>query len=130
MTCMLDDFQKYINTYRENSNQLNEKIMKVLNTLDYFSRDARAKRELQSDVKRLSMLGRLADKSVNVRYVNSGIWITVEGIPMLRVTSESDLSHRTISIDQVDAFVRDIREDWISSHKHDRMDMRGSVVSF
>ena len=94
-----------------------------MSILNYFSKAERDKRELQSDSKRLSALRRLADRSVNVMYVNNGIWVTVDGTPTLRVTSKSDIGNRAISIEQVDAFVRDLRDDWISSHKDDRIDI-------
>ena len=85
----------------------------------YFSQEARYRRTLQADIKRLDTLRRLADKAINVTYKGDGIWLTIDGTPTFRVTNDSDINARTIAISQVDMFVRDLRENWIGAHKDD-----------
>lgn len=89
--------------------------------LKYFSQEERDRRECQEDIKRLSLLRKMAEKAINVTYLNNQIWITVEGIPMFSVTNESDLNRRTIAIDQVELFIKELRENWIMAHKDDRL---------
>ena len=43
---------------------------------------------------------------------------------MFRVTNESDLNRRTIAIEQVELFIKELRENWISTHKNDRLEAR------
>lgn len=83
----------------------------------YFSQEARDKRELQNDNKRLAALYRMADNIINVRFHNDGIWITIDGTPTFRVTNNSDLNARTIAIDQVELFIKELRDEWVGSHK-------------
>lgn len=89
--------------------------------LKYFSQEERDRRECQEDIKRLSLLSKMAEKAINVTYLNNQIWITVEGIPMFSVTNESDLNRRTIAIDQVELFINEQRANWIMAHKDDRL---------
>ncbi len=89
--------------------------------LKYFSQEERDRRECQEDIKRLSLLRKMAEKAINVTYLNNQIWITVEGIPMFSVTNESDLNRRTIAIDQVELFINEQRANWIMAHKDDRL---------
>ena len=89
--------------------------------LKYFSQEERDRRECQEDIKRLSLLRKMAEKAINVTYLNNQIWITVEGIPMFSVTNESDLNRRTIAIEQVELFIKELRENWIMAHKDDRL---------
>lgn len=98
--------------------------MKIMRILSYFSQEARDRREYREDNRRLEMLKRMADKAVNVTYNGNAIWITVEGVPTFRVTNESDLKARTIAIDQVELFVKELREDYVSTHKNDRLEAR------
>lgn len=89
---------------------------------NYFSQEARDRRTLQADNKRLDTLRRLADKAINVTYKDNAIWLTIDSVPTFRVTNDSDLNSRTISISQVELFVKELRENWIASHKNDRLE--------
>ena len=88
----------------------------------YFSQEARDRRALQSDNRRIQLLSKLAEKAINVTYKDNAIWLTIDGVPTFRVTNESDINSRTIDIAQVDAFVKELRENWMSSHKDDRLE--------
>lgn len=90
----------------------------------YFSQEARDRREYRNDNKRLATLSRLADKAINVTYINNGIWITIDGLPTFRVTNDSDLNSRTIAIGQVELFIKELRENYIAAHKDDRLEER------
>ena len=90
----------------------------------YFSQEARDRRTLQTDNKRIATLNRLADKAINVTYINNGIWITIDGLPTFRVTNDSDLNSRTIAINQVELFIKELRENWVATHKDDRLEAR------
>ena len=90
----------------------------------YFSQEARDRRTLQTDNKRIATLNRLADKAINVTYINNGIWITIDGLPTFRVTNDSDLNSRTIAINQVELFIKELRENWVATHKDDRLEER------
>lgn len=96
----------------------------MMNILKYFSQEERDRRVCREDNKRLAQLSKMAEKAINVTYLNDHIWITVEGIPMFRVTNESDLNRRTIAIEQVELFIKELRENWISTHKNDRLEAR------
>lgn len=85
----------------------------------YFSQEARDKRELKNDNKRLAALYRMADNIINVRFHNDGIWITIDGTPTFRVTNDSDLNSRTIAINQVELFIKQLRDEWVNAHKND-----------
>ena len=95
-----------------------------MNILKYFSQEERDRREYRQDNKRLATLTRMAEKAINVTYVNNGIWITIDSLPTFRVTNDSDLNSRTIAIDQVELFIKELRENWISTHKDDRLEVR------
>ena len=90
----------------------------------YFSQEARDRRTLQTDNKRIATLNRLADKAINVTYINNGIWVTIDGLPTFRVTNDSDLNSRTIAINQVELFIKELRENWVATHKVDRLEER------
>ena len=92
---------------------------------EFFSQEARDRREYRNDNKRLATLSRLADKAINVTYINNGIWITIDSLPTFRVTNDSDLNSRTIAIDQVELFIKELRENYIAAHKDDRLEGRG-----
>ncbi len=94
------------------------------NVLKFFSQESRDRREYAADTKRLALLRTLSKKAVNVSYEDNGIWITLEGVPMFRVTNESDLNSRTIAIGQVDLFVKELRDNWVMKHKNDRLEGR------
>lgn len=96
----------------------------MMNILKYFSQEERNRRECREDNRRLSILTQMADKAINVTYLNDHIWITVEGVPMFLVTNESDLNRRTIAIEQVELFIKELLENWISTHKNDRLEAR------
>lgn len=98
--------------------------MKISKILRYFSQESRDRREYATDTKRLALLHALSEKAVNVSYENNGIWITLEGVPMFRVTNESDLNARTIAIGQVELFVKELRENWVCKHRKDRLEGR------
>lgn len=98
--------------------------MKMSNVLKFFSQESRDRREYAADTKRLAHLHTLSKKAVNVSYEDNGIWITLEGVPMFRVTNESDLNSRTIAIGQVDLFVKELRDNWVMKHKNDRLEGR------
>lgn len=85
----------------------------------YFSQAARDRRELQSDNKRLAELYRIAEQIINVRFMHDGIWVTFDNTPLLRVTNNGDVNARTIANSQVELFVKDLRDDWVNSHKND-----------
>lgn len=91
---------------------------------EFFSQEARDRREYRNDNKRLTTLSRLADKAINVTYINNGIWITIDSLPTFRVTNDSDLNSRTIAIDQVELFIKELRENYIAAHKDDRLEVR------
>lgn len=91
---------------------------------EFFSQEARDRREYRNDNKRLATLSRLADKAINVTYINNGIWITIDSLPTFRVTNDSDLNSRTIAIDQVELFIKELRENYIAAHKDDRLEER------
>lgn len=91
---------------------------------EFFSQEARDRREYRNDNKRLTTLSRLADKAINVTYINNGIWITIDSLPTFRVTNDSDLNSRTIAIDQVELFIKELRENYIAAHKDDRLEER------
>lgn len=91
---------------------------------EFFSQEARDRREYRNDNKRLATLSRLADKAINVTYINNGIWITIDSLPTFRVTNDSDLNSRTIAIDQVELFIKELRENYIAAHKDDRLEGR------
>ena len=91
---------------------------------EFFSQEARDRREYRNDNKRLATLSRLADKAINVTYINDGIWITIDSLPTFRVTNDSDLNSRTIAIDQVELFIKELRENYIAAHKDDRLEGR------
>lgn len=91
---------------------------------EFFSQEARDRREYRNDNKRLATLSRLADKAINVTYINNGIWITIDSLPTFRVTNDSDLNSRTIAINQVELFIKELRENWIATHKEDRLEER------
>lgn len=91
---------------------------------EFFSQEARDRREYRNDNKRLATLSRLADKAINVTYINDGIWITIDSLPTFRVTNDSDLNSRTIAIDQVELFIKELRENYIAAHKDDRLEER------
>lgn len=91
---------------------------------EFFSQEARDRREYRNDNKRLATLSRLADKAINVTYINNGIWITIDSLPTFRVTNNSDLNSRTIAIDQVELFIKELRENYIAAHKDDRLEGR------
>ena len=89
----------------------------------YFSQEARDKRTLRTDQKNLAALYRIAENTINVRYCNSGIWITIDNTPTFRVTNDSDLNARTIAIGQVELFIKELRDEWVNGHK-DYMERR------
>lgn len=89
---------------------------------NYFSQEARDRRTLQADNKRLDTLRALAEKTINVTYKGNSIWLTIDNVPTFRVTNDSDLNSRTIAISQVELFVKELRENWIDSHKDDRLE--------
>lgn len=91
---------------------------------EFFSQEARDRREYRNDNKRLATLSRLADKAINVTYINNGIWITIDSLPTFCVTNDSDLNSRTIAIDQVELFIKELRENYIAAHKDDRLEGR------
>ena len=91
---------------------------------EFFSQEARDRREYRNDNKRLATLSRLADKAINVTYINNGIWITIDSLPTFRVTNDSDLNSRTIAIEQVELFIKELRENYIAAHKDDRLEER------
>lgn len=91
---------------------------------EFFSQEARDRREYRNDNKRLATLSRLADKAINVTYINNGIWITIDSLPTFRVTNDSDLNSRTIAINQVELFIKELRENYIAAHKDDRLEER------
>lgn len=91
---------------------------------EFFSQEARDRREYRNDNKRLATLSRLADKAINVTYINDGIWITIDSLPTFRVTNDSDLNSRTIAINQVELFIKELRENYIAAHKDDRLEER------
>lgn len=94
---------------------------------EFFSQEARDRRECRNDNKRLATLSRLADKAINVTYINDGIWITIDSLPTFRVTNDSDLNSRTIAIGQVELFIKELRENYIAAHKDDRLEERARV---
>lgn len=85
----------------------------------YFSQEARDRRELRNDNRRLAALYRMADSIINVRFQGSDIWITIDGTPTFRVTNDSDLNSRTIAINQVELFIKQLRDEWVNAHKND-----------
>lgn len=91
---------------------------------EFFSQEARDRREYGNDSKRLATLTKMAEKAINVTYINNGIWITIDSLPTFRVTNDSDLNSRTIAIDQVELFIKELRENWIATHKDDRLEVR------
>lgn len=90
----------------------------------FFSQEARDRRTMQTDNKRLALLNKMAEKAINVTYINNGIWITIDGLPTFRVTNDSDLNSRTIAINQVELFIKELRENWVATHKDDRLEER------
>lgn len=90
----------------------------------FFSQESRDRRILQTDNKRLALLNKKAEKAINVTYINNGIWITIEGLATFRVTNDSDLNSRTIAINHVELFIKELRENWIAKHKDDRLEER------
>lgn len=88
----------------------------------YFSQEARDRRTLQADNRRLDTLRALADKAINVTYKDNAIWLTIDGTPTFRVTNDSDINARTIAISQVELFVKELRQNWIAAHKDDRLE--------
>lgn len=88
----------------------------------YFSQEARDRRALQSDNRRIQLLSKLAEKAINVTYKDNSIWLTIDGVPTFRVTNDSDINSRTIAISQVELFVKELRENWIETHKNDRLE--------
>lgn len=95
-----------------------------MNILKYFSQEERDRREYRQDNKRLSTLTKMAEKAINVTYINNGIWITIDSLPTFRVTNDSDLNSRTIAIDQVELFIKELRDNWVATHKDDRLEVR------
>lgn len=91
---------------------------------EFFSQEVRDRREYRNDSKRLATLTKMAEKAINVTYINNGIWITIDSLPTFRVTNDSDLNSRTIAIDQVELFIKELRENYIAAHKDDRLEER------
>lgn len=90
----------------------------------YFSQEARDRREYRNDNKRLATLTKIAEKTINVRYIDKSMWIVFDGVPLLRVTNEDNITSRTISIEQVEQFISQLRESFIYTHKDDRLEER------
>lgn len=95
-----------------------------MNILKYFSQEERDRREYREDNKRLATLTKMAEKAINVRYIDTSMWIVFDGVPVLRVTNEDDVTRRTISIQQVEPFIQQLRESYIATHKNDRLEVR------
>ena len=95
-----------------------------MSILSYFTQEARDRRTVMADRKRAEILDELAAKTVNVRYFENGIWITIDGIRAFRVSNGSDLARRTIAVEEVEQFIKELRENWVSAHKNDRLEGR------
>ena len=95
-----------------------------MSILSYFTQEARDSRTVMADRKRAEILDELAAKAVNVRYFENGIWITIDGTRAFRVSNGSDLARRTIAVEEVEQFIKELRENWVSAHKNDRLEGR------
>ena len=94
-----------------------------MSILKYFTQEARDARTCKSDNKRREILSARAEKAINTKYIGNGIWITVDGVPILRITNESEINKFTIAISEVELFIKELREKWVTAHIHDRLDM-------
>ena len=50
------------------------------------------------------------------------MWLTIDSVPILEVTTETNFSKRTISITDLEGFIKQIRDSWVETHKNDRAD--------
>lgn len=82
------------------------------------------KRQIRMETKKNQVLASMAESAVNIKYFKNGIWITIDGTKAFRVSNESNMTHRTVAIQEVDELMRELRENWIAAHKNDRIEAR------
>ena len=77
----------------------------------------------EKDEKKIKWLYDRANSEVNVHIAKDNkMWLTIDSVPILEVTTETNFSKRTISITDLEGFIKQIRDSWVETHKNDRTD--------
>lgn len=69
---------------------------------------------------KLNAIKEEAKEAVTLTDINNYPFICVEGTPVFMVAEKSDAENYTISINQVDACLKKMRENYVSTHKDRR----------
>ena len=90
-----------------------------MNILDLFLSDEQRNRiKVRQDNARKLFWTKEADRIVQSQLIGTQLWVSIKGIPVFRVTNESDIRSNTISVADVDRFIATIKDSFINAHQN------------